>query len=143
MEKKKITESRQLYKRAEFAPPHDARIKLYTKALALDNKFVDALRKRGDLFYEMRMYDESSLDYRAASRLEPKNPVIFNELGVVLRMSKQHADAVKAFNKALTLDPEYYEAYSNRGLAWDNLGKFKKAIADYKMAVRLRQSSTS
>ena len=45
--------------------------------------------------------------------------------------------AEKDLDKAIELDPEYGEAYINRGYAKEFLGKFPAACADWKMAIEL------
>ena len=44
--------------------------------------------------------------------------------------------AIKDFDEALRLDPNYAYAYNNRGVAYDNLGEHRRAIQDYDQALR-------
>ena len=46
--------------------------------------------------------------------------------------------AIDACDKALDLKPDYVEAYNNRGVAKDNLGRHEAALADYAKAIRLK-----
>ena len=43
------------------------------------------------------------------------------------------------FTKAIELDPDYGEAYFNRGLAFSDLGQTQKASADFQKASQLWQ----
>ena len=45
--------------------------------------------------------------------------------------------AIKDFTKAIALDPNFAEAYYNRGLAEENLGNDKAAKADFAKAAKL------
>src|SRR5262249_43606609 len=45
--------------------------------------------------------------------------------------------AVAAFSTALRLHQAYPEALTNRGIAYDLLGNYKQAVADYSMAIKL------
>lgn len=69
--------------------------------------------------------------YRAALRLQPKNPVIHNLLGVALLQGDDAAAAIDAFNKAIGLAPTYSDARNNRGAAYLRLGQTALAEADF------------
>ena len=45
--------------------------------------------------------------------------------------------AIADYNQAILLNPNYAEAYYNRGVAYDDLGEYQKAITDYNQAIRL------
>ena len=45
---------------------------------------------------------------------------------------------LSVLNKAIDLRPDYVEAYNNRGVAKNLLGKHKDALADYDTAIRLK-----
>ena len=49
--------------------------------------------------------------------------------------------AIDAYNKAVLLKPDLAEAYSNRGVAKNHLGRHKEAIADHDEAIRLQPDS--
>ncbi|MDF1666731.1 MAG: tetratricopeptide repeat protein [Planctomycetota bacterium] len=50
----------------------------------------------------------------------------------------QLEEALKGYQHALAADPDYAEAYSNRGVVKSALGDLDGAIADYNMAVKLK-----
>ena len=47
------------------------------------------------------------------------------------------------FTTVLKLDPNNVNAYFNRGSAYDSLGQYEKAVADYTHALDLDSSSTN
>lgn len=49
--------------------------------------------------------------------------------------------AVADFTTVLKLDPTNVNAYFNRGSAYDSLGQYEKAVADYTRALDLDSSS--
>ncbi|MEK6831215.1 MAG: tetratricopeptide repeat protein, partial [Thermoproteota archaeon] len=48
-----------------------------------------------------------------------------------------YADAIKAYDQAIKLDPKYREAWNNKGVALFNLGKYEVAIRVYDQAIKL------
>jgi len=59
------------------------------------------------------------------------------EKGYELAMSGNNSDAVKAFSKAIKLNPQYVHAYIERGFAYDMLGNHRQAFKDYNKAVEV------
>ncbi len=47
---------------------------------------------------------------------------------------------ISAYNQAISLNPDYAEAYNNRGVAKDELGQHDEAITDYNDAIRLKSN---
>ncbi len=48
--------------------------------------------------------------------------------------------AVEEYARAIELDPAYWYAYNNRGLALWAMGRREEAIRDYEMVKRLMES---
>lgn len=59
------------------------------------------------------------------------------EKGVFLLKQQQYDEAIAAFSKALEAEPDDFEAYHNRGVAWFYKGEYDKAIADYTHALEV------
>lgn len=49
--------------------------------------------------------------------------------------------AIQDYSQAITIDPNYHLAYTNRGKAWFDLGQYQKAIADYSKGIALRPAN--
>jgi len=49
----------------------------------------------------------------------------------------RYMEAIACYTKAIKADPDYFEAYYNRGLTWHNLKLFYKAIVDFDRAIEL------
>lgn len=64
------------------------------------------------------------------------SPVRCNLVGLIYLSAKQNQQALKWFDRALSLDPADPEAFSNRGMALKELGQEAAAIAAYDNAVR-------
>ena len=60
-----------------------------------------------------------------------------NEEGIKLCYAKNYEEAIKNFNEALKLNPNYASAYINRGIAYIGLNNFKQPIEDATKAIKI------
>ncbi len=60
------------------------------------------------------------------------------EQGERLRESYMYKDAAKHYKKAIIIDPNYAEAYSNLGYCYKKYGMYDKAIMQYGKAIDLK-----
>ncbi len=58
--------------------------------------------------------------------------------GSVFGQAGRNEEALADFNKAISLDPNYGQAYGNRGLIYRKTGKLDLALADYNKAIDAR-----
>ncbi len=49
----------------------------------------------------------------------------------------RYQEAIKEFNKVLSIDPHNIKAYNGRGISFDQLGENTKAVEDYRIALSL------
>ncbi len=66
------------------------------------------------------------------------NWLITNNRGLAYKNLGDYPQAMKDFDEAIRIKPEYAEAYYNRGLAHKALGNAGQAIADYSRAIRIK-----
>ena len=58
-------------------------------------------------------------------------------LGVSSQRQRKYQDAIKHYDKAIELRPQFTEAFNNRGAAKAELGQHKEAMKDYNKAIEL------
>ena len=58
-------------------------------------------------------------------------------IGNVAYFRKDYETALKNYDVAIQLNPNNFEAYNNRGVAYKNLGQYERAIQDYDKAIEL------
>ena len=123
------------------------------KEILTDNKTIEILKRDGendlDLFSgdnlfknnEARNLNNDGIDFIkknqyklaekkfiAAYRLEPKNPIILNNLGNIYREIGTSKMAIEYFNDALLVsDSTYFNAAYNLGIVYCNIGKYEKS----------------
>ncbi len=79
-------------------------------------------------------------DLEHAARIDPTEPEIWKNLGIV-HLAQQHGDdALDAFDRALGLEPMHFAARLHRGAAFEQLGRSDAATAAYFGALAVAQS---
>jgi len=64
-------------------------------------------------------------------------PQAYNNRGIALIDEGRYQEAIEDFNKAIFLNPAFYQAYASRAAVYDRTGQLDKALADMDMAVSL------
>jgi len=77
---------------------------------------------------ETKAYNKTIKDLKAAE---------WFEIAYQFLIAEHWKGALDAFTKAIELNPQDANAYSNRGLACDKLGNYQQAIKDYNKAIKL------
>jgi tetratricopeptide (TPR) repeat protein len=72
--------------------------------------------------------------FRDVMKEDPKNPGVYDGLGVALMMQGRFRDALPYLDKAVTLGPENGSYRNNRGVARMELGQYKEAAEDFNVA---------
>ncbi len=75
--------------------------------------------------------------YDNALKLDPKNKIIWNNKGYLLRLQGFLKEAIVCYDKALEIDPNYIITWCNKGFALGMQGKYSEAIEAYEKALEL------
>jgi choline-sulfatase len=99
----------------------------FTKAMAERLPSVDAHLGLAGCEAAARRFDAAAATLRAAARIEPDNPVVIANLGLVLSDSGHPDQAVVPLERALTLDPDLHQARFALALAFARTGRRREA----------------
>jgi tetratricopeptide (TPR) repeat protein len=66
------------------------------------------------------------------------NPVAYYHRGIAYQTNERYAEAIQDYSNAISLDPDYYEAYNNRATVYDELDQTEPAIRDYTRSLALK-----
>ncbi|MGH9861741.1 MAG: tetratricopeptide repeat protein, partial [Candidatus Acidiferrales bacterium] len=113
------------------------------KALALKPDLA-----RANFFYARVLkadgnYDDAIHHLRIAAAQYPRDRVVRNELGRILFLKRQYADAVREFEAVLAIDPEDLQAHYNLMLCYNGLGQEAKAAEHQKRYLRFKADEAS
>ncbi|MCX5794053.1 MAG: tetratricopeptide repeat protein [Elusimicrobia bacterium] len=92
---------------------------------------------RAHAYYDLGQYDKAIADLTAALKDNKSSHLSFGLLGTVIARSGDAARALKAYNKAITLDPQYVYAYLGRAALRLSRGEDAAAFQDFGEAIRI------
>ena len=90
---------------------------------------------KGNDHYRRGELAEAARCYNQAIKMDPKNPVAWNNKGLILAIAGKYEAALDSHSKAVELDEDYVDAISNIGMAYTKLGKFNEALTYYNLAL--------
>ncbi|ALQ70104.1 tetratricopeptide repeat protein [Bacillus thuringiensis] len=121
-------------------------VKAYTRAIEIDNNYVDAYVGRGYV-YTLQLPDKESegiADCTKVLELDPKNIIAYINRAYIYNQSKKYEKAIIDCTKAIEIDPENITPYGFRGNAYiglDTKDGYEKAIRDYTYIINENKAS--
>ncbi len=113
-------------------------IESYRKVLERDPSRTSTTRKLARILMNDQRYDEAVVMWRRLERLEEVGPAETFATGLALQRSGRNAEAVPAYDKAITLRPDHVGTHFNRALALKRLGRHAEAADGFRDALKLR-----
>jgi protein O-mannosyl-transferase len=108
----------------------------YNKAIKIDPDYPLSYFNRGLTKAQQQKHEEAIKDMDIAIKLDAKNHLFYNGKGVSLIALNQYKEAVKNFDICIKLNPDFGQAYFNRGYAkLMGLNDTPGACNDWKIAV--------
>ncbi len=101
------------------------------------------LEQRADSLRAQKLYLDAIDYYNVALTKKPKDPLLYNKVGIVELMMQRLKDAEKNFHRAIKADKKYAEAYNNLGAVYYFRKKYGKAVKQYRKAIELYGDSAS
>lgn len=80
----------------------------------------------------------AAADFRASLKLNPQRWRARHNLAIALAMNNEYADAIEQFGLVIQEQPNYANAYFNRGELFFQTDNYVEAVADYTVAIRLQ-----
>jgi tetratricopeptide (TPR) repeat protein len=114
-------------------------VRLYSKAIDNDNRFVMAYQMRAAAWQKLRQFQRAISDYTMVIDLgEPLFQAVgYYNRGIVKNMSGRYAEAIPDFTMALSIDRRMAAAFFHRGIARIKTGDNTGTLEDFMQAARL------
>jgi tetratricopeptide (TPR) repeat protein len=111
--------------------------RLYRQALDIDPAYFDALHLFGLLAHQVGRNDIAAELIEKALQSNT-SPVAFNNLGQAYQALARWEEAVRCYQEAIALQPDYVTAYNNLGAVLQESGRAAEAERAYRQALALR-----
>lgn len=118
---------------AQTRPSH----KTHPQSTAEDDRAANALKEAESLL-QKQQYQQAEEKLQAIVTQQPENPQAWFDLGFAQSHQGKTADAITSYKKATQLDPKWFEAQQNLGLALAKSGDLTAAASALKTAVTLK-----
>lgn len=109
----------------------------YNAMLAIEPLDPDVYAKRGFYLIRRERYDEALADFRKGGELVQSDGGFPYGEGQTYEKLGQHEKAVERYTEAIRRNATVTTYYRERGSAYNYLGKFQEALADYDKALEL------
>jgi predicted O-linked N-acetylglucosamine transferase (SPINDLY family) len=116
----------------------------FQKAVQMKPTFGQAHHNLGMVLLKLNRFEESVAPCQSAVELLPSPETYFNLATSLFRRysatgnTATLSDALAAYNKTLSLKPDYAEAYQNLGTVFRDLDRVDEAVAAYNKAIQLK-----
>jgi len=114
----------------------------YLKAAGFEGTATETLCALGAVCRELNLLDEALVYLQGAQANAPSNPLVYYELACLHQKAKRFKTALECFDKALSLKPDYAEAYARQSLVYFTQGRVCEANWCLKRCLHLRPEST-
>ncbi|WP_305982959.1 tetratricopeptide repeat protein [Roseivirga thermotolerans] len=100
----------------------------YSYALVqIDEHYADAIRNRANAYLADHRHSKAIEDLNRLQRIYPDSSFVYFTKGIALHEDKAYAEAIDAFEKALTMQPNDAEAMVNQANSFYMLQEFEQA----------------
>ncbi|MBX7051931.1 MAG: tetratricopeptide repeat protein [Flavobacteriales bacterium] len=126
------------------AQKNDLANEYYSSAIQIKPRSIEAWYNRAMFLQEngikkKNRYKDALTCYDSILRIDPKFVAAeFNKGYVWLEYLANYDSSAFYFSRAIASYPQYYQAYYNRGLSFESLGKKKEAEQDYRAALSIK-----
>jgi lipoprotein NlpI len=108
----------------------------YNEALHLRPENEQFRKYRGDVYFDLKRYDDAIADYDEAVRVNPGYSEAFYSRANAYVGKGADEKALASFDEAIRIAPEFAAAHNNRGLIYIREGKLDLAFADFDTAAQ-------
>jgi tetratricopeptide (TPR) repeat protein len=114
-------------------------VRLYSKAIENDEKFVMAYQMRAAAWQRLRQFSRAIDDYSMVINIgEPSFKAVgYLNRGIVKNMAGHYSEAIPDFSLAISIDRYMGPAYFHRGIARSKTGDQAGNLEDFMQAARL------
>ncbi|MFI4939352.1 MAG: tetratricopeptide repeat protein [Burkholderiales bacterium] len=118
----------------------DDALKSYDAAIATQANYLEAHNNRYVTLRRMGRFDEALISCDKAITLKP-TAGFYSDRGCLLRELFRFDEALKSFEKATAMQPDFLDAWSNKGTLLSLTGKRQEAVDAFEQCIKIDPAS--
>src|SRR5262245_49137492 len=124
-------------KTAKDAGNYDTALAMFQEILAENPTIATAHLGIGDIYIVKKDYEKAEPHFSLAAKLEPRNFDAQYGHGLALQMLNRLVEAVRAYHRALTIDPDSIKANLNLAITYLQMNEAQSAVTFAEKAVSI------
>ncbi|MDJ0592254.1 MAG: tetratricopeptide repeat protein [Pleurocapsa sp. MO_226.B13] len=117
---------------------YDSAVKAYDRAIEIAPENVWLWNNRGEAYTRLQQVSKATFDFQKAIELAPeKSFVPWNNLGKLHYQQRDYSEAITAYERALTVKPDYLPALIGLGNAQKSSRLYQQATESYDRALAI------
>lgn len=120
---------------------YDEALTRFRELLAENPTITPAYLGMGDIYIEQQDYERAEPAFARAARLEPRNFEAQYGHGLALQMLGRFVEAIRAYQRALTINPEHPKANLNLATSFLQIQEARSALVYAERAVQTDQQN--
>lgn len=126
------------YARLEIANKQNAKAREWIdKAILAKANYIDAYFLRAQIDTVEGNTQSAIKNITDATRVQPNNPNVFYQLGILKYNTRDYTGAISAFERAVVLSPGTLNSRYFLGLAYDKAGRANDALVQFRIIAQL------
>jgi len=115
----------------------DAQV-IYLQLMKKNSKNSNLLFLLGTTYLQLKDFSKGKEFLNTSINLNNSFPESYNSRGIIFAEEGDYLNAIKDYDKALSLKKDYYDAHLNKAVALKNVSKFKEAIKYLQLCIKLK-----
>jgi predicted O-linked N-acetylglucosamine transferase (SPINDLY family) len=115
----------------------DAQV-IYLKLLKTNSKNSNLLFLLGTTYVQLKNFSKGKRFLNTSININNSFPESYNSRGIIFAEEGDYLNAIKDYDKALSLKQDYYDAHLNKAVALKNIFKFNEAIKYLEICNKLK-----
>ena len=117
----------------------DAQV-IYLQLLKTNSKNSNLLFLLGTSYVQLKDFQKGKKFLNLSININNNFPESFNSRGIIFAEEGDYLNAIKDYDKALSLKQDYYDAHLNKAVALKNVSKLNEAIKYLEICIKLNPS---
>ena len=115
---------------------------IYLRLLKKNSNNSNLLFLLGTTYVQQKNYQKGKSYLDVSIKINSNFPASYNSRGIIFAEEGEYQNAIKDYDKALSLKQDYFDANLNKAVALRNISKFDESIKYLEICIRLKPNDS-